>query len=123
MGKKTPFRPKVEPEEFRPTTALGRSLPAAVFWSLVVMSYAGPAFEKAFSFSWVHPFVTPGVLMTGITITGMITPLWSGLAIAYSIRCRSHDGVRWTFLAFNAASILGWIALLGGALLRVFSGV
>lgn len=113
MGKKRPFRPKVEPEEFRPTTALGRSLPAAAFWSLIVMQYAGPA----------HPFVTPGVLMAGMAITGVITPLWSGLAIAYSIRCRSHDAVRWTFLAFNAASIMGWIAVLRWVLLRVFSGV
>ena len=113
MAKKKPFQLQPGPEVFRPTTALGRSLPAAIFWSLILVSYAGPELEKLFLFSWMQSLVSPWILMAGAAAFGVITPMWSGLAIAYSIGCRNHDGVRWTFFALNAASIVAWIVLVG----------
>ena len=115
------FRPANEREEFRPTVALGRSLPAATFWSLLAVASLPLTIFSVPPFSYAQALARSPFGLVAIVVFGVITPLWSGLALAYAIRCRGHDGVRWSFLVLNLASILGWIVPLLVIGLRILS--
>ena len=106
------FHPRNEREEFRPAVAFGRSLPAAVFWSLLMVAILPLAISSVPPFSFAQTFVHSPFGTVAIVVFGVITPLWSGLALAYSLRSRGHDGIRPSFLVLNLAFILGWIGLL-----------
>jgi hypothetical protein len=97
-----------EHEEFQPTTALGRSLPGAIFLSMLAMYYVPSPFESLTPFEFASGVLREGPGLVATLAFGVITPLWNGLAIAYVLRCKEHDFVRRCFLVFNLIGILVW---------------
>jgi hypothetical protein len=103
-------------EHFRPKTAMSRSFPCAVFWSLLASYYLLPNTSNfpplEFAAQMIHD--APG--MISIASFGIITPMWSGLAIVHTLRTAGDDLVRRSFLVFNVAGLIGWIVVVKLAL-------
>jgi hypothetical protein len=97
-------------------TAMWRSFPCAVFWSLLASRYLLPNTSNfpplEFATQMIHD--SPG--MISIASFGILTPMWSGLAIVHSLRTAGDDLVRRSILVFNVAGLIGWIVVVKLAL-------
>jgi hypothetical protein len=97
-----------EREQFRPMIAMRRSLPGAIFWSMLASWFIPPAIANVPPFSIAAGMLNSVIGFAAIVGFGAITPIWSGLAIIHALKGRGHDAVRRCFLVFNVAGLIGW---------------
>jgi hypothetical protein len=96
-----------ELEPFRPMTALGISLPGAIFWSVLASWFIPPAIANIPPFSIATSMSESWMGFAAMVAFGSITPISNGLAIVYAIQRKGYDVVRRCFLIFNVASLIG----------------
>jgi hypothetical protein len=99
--------------QFRPSLGFRRTLPAAIFLSLITTAFLSPLLQTVPLPSFTYGMLDSTGGRWAIFSSGAMSLMSSPLAVLYSIQTRGHDRLRWTFLLFNALVCIAWFGILG----------